>query len=156
MRYVHEAALVADRAGGVVRAHAERDPLGEEQADELARVRAHLLADDDGAGKLAAQLLGAADRVVVGDRQHVDAARAHAGLELVGRRRRVARPHRVAVEVDRIASAMALAESTNWRYLGDGRIRTSVPPERVGQVARSRARPMYTAGPTRRPSAEAR
>ena len=46
------------------------------------------------------ELLGAADGVVVGDAQHVDPALDDGLLQLVGRRRGVARPHRVAVEVD--------------------------------------------------------
>ena len=57
--------------------------------------------DDHPARQPVGQLLRALDRVVVGDAQHVDARQsATASLELVGRRRRVARPHRVAVQVD--------------------------------------------------------
>ena len=84
----------------VGRRRAERDPLGQEQADDLAGVRPQLLADDDPARQAVGQVDRAVDRVVVGDAQHVDAALDHRPFDLVGRRRAVAAPHRVAVEVD--------------------------------------------------------
>ena len=100
VRHVHDAALVPDRPGAVVGRQTHRHPLGQEQPDQLAGRRSHLLADDDPAREAVGQLDRAGDRVVVGDAQHVDAALDHRPLELVGRRRAVAAPHRVAVQVD--------------------------------------------------------
>ena len=77
-----------------------------------------LLADDDSARQRCDELLGAADGVVIGDAEHVEAALDDRLLELVGRRRRVAAPHRVAVQVD--ANPPGGAWFAEMRVTGDG------------------------------------
>src|SRR3972149_7632361 len=78
MRDDDEAALFMDAADGLLRRHASRHQLLEEEADNLALGRLHLLADDDleAAAGLLRQLLddeGALDLVVVRDGDAVDA-----------------------------------------------------------------------------------
>ena len=98
--HVHDATLFPDRPCALVGRLPHRHPVGQEQPDQLTGGRAHLLADDDPARKAPGQLDRTGDRVVVGDAQDVDAALDHCALDLVGRRRAVAAPHGVAVEVD--------------------------------------------------------
>ena len=100
MRDVHDPALRPDRPRRVVGLQTDRDALVEEQADDLAGVGAQLLADDHAARQAIGELDRALDRVVIGDAQHVDARLGDRRRDLVGRRRRVAAPHRVAVHVD--------------------------------------------------------
>ena len=90
---------------------ADGDALVEEQPDDLAGVGAQLLADDHPAREAAGQFDGALDRVVVGDAEHIDAGLGHCCGELVGRRGRVAAPHRVAVHVD--------THPTRWQRLAE-------------------------------------
>ncbi len=97
---VHETALRSDARGRLRGAHTERHAFREEQTDDFTCVGAELLADHDAARQLAGQLERTPDGVVVGDAQHVDARRDDGLLDLVGRRRAIARPHRVGVQID--------------------------------------------------------
>ena len=100
MRHVHDPTLGADGGRRLARRQAGRNPLAQEQTDDLTGVRPHLLPYHDPTGQLVEQVQCPGDGVVVGDAEHVDAGRRHRGGKLVGRRRRVTGPHRVTVQVD--------------------------------------------------------
>src|SRR6185437_6549106 len=72
---VDEPALGADPLCGLDRGQAGRHRRLQEEADQLAVAGVDLLPDDDREARPLAQLEGAGDRVVVGDRDDVDEAR---------------------------------------------------------------------------------
>ena len=127
VRHVHEATLHADDVRGSHGRRAERDALGEEQPDDLAGMRAQLLADHHTTRQLGRQLDCAANGVVIGDAQHVDPALHHGGGDLVGRGGGVTAPHGVTVQVD--------AHPTLRHWFGEMRVALDRSGQRGGHSA---------------------
>ena len=97
---VHDCPLVANRLGRVEQTKPSGNPIGEEQADEFTPANSDFFTNDDSTRKLINKPLGARHGLVVGDTQHIDAARGDGLCDFVRRCGRIARPHRVTVPVN--------------------------------------------------------
>jgi len=107
MRHVDESALRMNSGHGVARRLAGRDPVAQEQPDDLALARANLFTDDDPCGRQRGHLAGSVDGVVICDRDHIHAIAIHAAQDVIRSRQRIRGMVRVHVQVDshRLTSA---------------------------------------------------
>ena len=80
MLQVDEASLGADPLGRLYGGQAGRDPVAQEEPDQLALGRVELHARDDRKRGALGQLEGAVDPVVVGDRKDVEPTRSMSPL----------------------------------------------------------------------------